>query len=204
MPEKRVSYLPLIFVILTIVVGVVLRSFIMEYVIHPVANLLWFGWQKISTVDQVYYWIGLIILCTFIGLLIFVPRKKQKLRSAYDFEYLPPGRFAYWQGLFEEGEQGDAGRDNLRQALLQLLTKVKDRDSLSDDKNFYRSASDFEHFSDTTQNFLFPPSGGAKSYAGFRAKIERLLKKSKQEEKLAIEEILSWIENELEINYGTN
>lgn len=204
MPEKKRALLPLIFVILALVVGVVLRSFILEYVIHPAANLLWFGWQKISSVDQVYYWISLIILCTFTGLLIFVPRKKQKLRSAYEFEYLPPGRYEYWQGLFEEVDLGDAERDNLRQAMLQLLTKVNDRDAMFDGKNSYRSADKFEHFSDTTRNFLFPPTLRAKPLAGLIAKIGRLFKKSKQEETLAIEEILSWIEKELEINYETN
>lgn len=201
MSDKKNSYLPLIFVVLAVGAGIVLRAYLLEYVIHPAANLLWFGWQRLRSVDQLYYWIGVIIFCVGVGLLIFVPRKKQTLRSAYKFDYLPPGRYEYWQELFLEARLGTVGKENLREALIQLIATVKSSRITSGEDDFNRPTASFEHFSDSTRDFLFPPLHRGQPIAAILDRISRRFKKSHQEEKLAIEEILTWIEKEMEIQY---
>lgn len=203
MLEKKNSYLPVIFMILAVGMGIVFRGFWLEYVIHPAANLLWFGWQKIRSVAQLHYWIATVALCVAVGLLIFLPRKKRELRSAYAFDYLPPGRHEHWQELFQEAKLGNAGRENLRAALIQLITQVYRSRALSVEGKLNQSSPNFEHFSASTLSFLFPPPDRPQPMAAISDKISRRFKKTDQEEQRAIEEILSWIETEMEIQYET-
>ena len=202
--------LSLSILILFVCLLVIFRSFLMSYIIEPVALLFWLFWQIVSSIDQNIYWIVLIVICAILIIRIIPIRKGKPPNSAYDYTYMPVNRVEHWQKLIMEAELGrnerEYFRDSLKELLITVITQME-RSFLSNSEKTVaeRSAS----MPLAAQRFLFPLAGKDDVFSMDHQRdikflipgwIKRWSRKYVPQDHSLIDETIRWMETELEIN----
>jgi hypothetical protein len=158
MHRLRKSALPFIILLLFLGLGLSLRSYLMAYIIEPVALLFWAIWRIVSSVDQNIYWMALIVVCLFL-VVRFIPYGKAGLpSSAYNDSYKSLDRVENWQTLFKEADLGKKETDRLRASLKELFIATAAQQERSDltgtqEMNVIEKAS----LSPEARRYLSPP-----------------------------------------------
>lgn len=208
---KKSLYLLLILLLLAGLV-IVFRSFLMATIIEPVALLIWLGWRIVSSVDQDTYWIILIVISTLLVVRLLAYSKDEPSISAYNDLYRPPSRLELWKGLIENSVLGRNENEQLRSSLKELSIKVIARDGLPESiraEDFIKERKG--SLPPAVQQNLFDTSANSRNGLtnGWLSRTITLLpwfrnhrKEIMPQDYRMIDEVLTWMETELEINHG--
>ena len=208
--KNDLRYLLIIFVLLLLVLST--RSFLMAYIVEPAALLLWLGWRIAASVDQQTYWIILIVFCTLLVVRFISTGKDAPSNSAYNDTYRPPSRVEYWQSLLEESTPGKNKNEQLRNSLKELYASMPAHSGRIDSK----STGDLPvlgkpGLSNPASRYLFAADGNSEEGLG-DSRLRRIIllhpwlrrwgANDLPQEYGMVDDVLDWIENELEINDG--
>jgi hypothetical protein len=162
-------------------------------------------------VDQNIYWIILIVFCAILVFRLIPAGNSKSPSSAYNDTYKSLNRVEYWQTLISDAAFGKKESANLREDLQQLLiasiAQAEQSDS-TEPREF--TAKDKVSLSPAAQRYLYPPSGkSGKLPENLQLNITFLVPKWLRkrarmylnQDNIVIDEILRWMETELEINY---
>lgn len=124
--EERRRFLYLILAAAALIGLVVMfRSPIMAFVLQPIALLLWAVWRLVAAVDQHIYWIILVVIAAAL-LLRLIPSDADAapLHPAYTPSARPRGRIESWQVVLGEAHSPEPLPGALRDSLLKLSASV--------------------------------------------------------------------------------
>ena len=212
MEMYKKSILP--FLILALLTGLFVgfRSFLMDYIVEPIAYLFWAVWRIISSVDQNFYWIALIVICTILVIRLIPSEKDNSPNPAYKYKYKPPNRVEYWRTLIDESIRGKNKNEYLRYKIEELtmtiITQVERPAATGANEVTTTKALSL---SPTARQYLFPSNGedgvsSLKNWLNNDVVIPRWLRRWRrkhiQQYKAILDEILKWMETELEISNG--
>ena len=186
------------------------RSFFMANVIVPIALVCWAVWRVIASVDQIVYWVILIIVGFLLVIRLIPNSSDDKIKPAYKNAYKTSNRVAYWKALLMGMVVEKEDAENLRSDMKNLLASVihDTEKSISIDLKEL-TASGKIALSPDAQRFLFPPSQVDRkrsTYSRFKglsflpAWFRRTALKMNHQDIRSMDEILKWIEMEMEIN----
>ncbi len=193
--------LPVLVLSLLVALALVFRSFFITNIITPIAVLFWAVWRVILSVDQNIYWAILITGCAVLAVRLISFGDRQSSNPAYNYQYPSPNRVAYWQTLINDlsygKDQAEELQTNLRKLFLTAIEETK------------RSEADLEEVLATSQmqlsvrakRFLNPEKQtGRPLLLGFIIEwLNRLTGRSARENTAAINELLEWMESEMEL-----
>ncbi len=207
----RKFLLSLLILFLFVSIVIIFRSFLMHYIIEPVALLIWLVWRIISSVDQNIYWIVLIVFCVIIFLRLIPPGNEKSHISAYNYTYEAFSRVEHWQRLIWDSALGRIESEYLRDGLKELLIAVSAQNERSDTPDSEEViAKGKVSLSPAARRYLFPSSGENRvssinsqrnSLFFVPRQLRRWGRKFVHQDHTLIDEILSQMETELEINY---
>jgi len=211
MDRFKENLLPFLILLLLVSLVVIFRSVLMAYIIEPVVLLSWLVWQILSGIDQNIYWIVLIVFCTILVIrIIFSGRQKSPI-SAYDFTYNPLNRVEYWQTLMIEADLGknesEYLRHNMKELLISVITQVERSDSMDSEEMVAKGSASLPL---TAHRYLFPPRRKNEMFSiyhqqNFMFLVPRRLRmyarKFMHQDHSMVDEILRWMETEMEIKY---
>jgi len=198
--------------IMTLLVSLIIifRAFIFTNIVRPVALLFWALWRIVSRVHQNIYWAILIVLCLILILRILPTGQDTSFSSIYNDRDKSLARVEHWQTLIKAAISGNDKNRLLSDSLRKLLISV-----ISQDEQF--NPTDLEKIISTggtpislaAQQYIFPP-GRRDRKVSIKQKITILLLTPKwlrkwtgkfiHQDYTSIDEILRWMETELEIN----
>ncbi len=112
----------LLVIVLLFLTGFLLRDFLLENFVKPIALLLWIGNRLIASIDQAAYWIGLILVLVFISLLRVMRRPVTYEVDSSDRENVTLSSIRHWRTLILLTTD-ETGRLNLLKNALQVLLK---------------------------------------------------------------------------------
>jgi len=203
--------LPFLILFLLVSLIVIFRSFLMAYIFEPVALLCWVVWRIVSGVDQNIYWIVLIVICIILVIRLIFYKNDKPPNSAYNYTYKPLNRVEYWQTIIMDSDLGKNESEYLRDRLKELLIIVITQGERSD------SADTAEIIGNgnaslplAAHRYLFPSRGEHGMFSlnqqrNFMFLVPRWLRgwtrKFFHQDHSLVDEILKWMETELEINY---
>lgn len=208
--DKIKSYL-LPVLILSLIVGLAIgfRSFLMANIIEPVAVLFWLIWRTIASVDQSIYWTILIILCSILVIRLIPTEKENAQNPKYEYKYKSINRVEHWQTLIKNASLGKDETENLRGNLKRLLESAIGQEEKYDPTDLEKIvAREKATLSTRAQQFLAPLKGrGHLSFInnllGLSPEwLRKWMGKFVRQDTTSINEILDWMENEMEINHG--
>lgn len=200
------------FLMLALLIGlfVIFRSFLMDYIIEPIALLFWAVWRIISSVDQNVYWIALIVFCAILVVRLIPSDKDNSPSLAYSHTYKPPNRVEYWQTLIDESILGKNKSEYLRNRIKELsmtvISQVEQPAKMDADEMI---ATGIPSLPPAARQYLFPPNGkdgisSIKDQLDNKVFVPRWLRKWQrryiQQNNVILDEILTWMETELEIS----
>jgi hypothetical protein len=181
----------------------------MDYVIEPIALLFWAIWRIISSVDQIIYWIVLIVFCAFLIIRLIPSEKDNSSNLAYSQMYKPPNRVEYWQTLIDESMLGknksEYLRNRMKELVITILSQVEQPAATEADEIF---ATGIPSLSPAARQYLFPPDAkdgksGKKNQKNNVVFVPKWLRKWQRkfthQNNVVLDEILNWIETELEL-----
>jgi hypothetical protein len=109
---------------LVLAAGFLLRSVILENFVRPVALLLWVVNRLLASVDQVVYWVGLILAALFITLSRIAARPMDLGEIHYTAENATLQNMNQWRALILLTRDETDRPNPLRQSLASLLKNV--------------------------------------------------------------------------------
>jgi hypothetical protein len=209
--ERFKKYIaPFAILVLLVSLIVIYRSFLMVYIIEPVAVLFWIIWRSVTSVDQKLYWIILILFCAILLIRFITSEKDAAPTSAYNYTHNSPNRVEYWQTILEEAvlgkKESEYLHDRLEKLFLAVVAQTKRPDSAGSGEI---NAKEKISLSPAAQRYLFPPTPKVgRPSKSWRLNIlfllpRRLRKRARMfihQDNTLINEILTWMEAELEIN----
>lgn len=210
MEKFKKNVLP--FLVLFLLVGffVSFRSFVMNYIIEPIALLFWAVWRIISSVDQNLYWIVLIIICAILVIRLIPSEKDNAPNQSYMYTYKPPNRVEYWQTIIDESNLGKHKSEYLQNRIKELtmivISQVEQSATTEQDEIV---AAGIPSLSPEARQYLFPSNGedglsSIKDQLNYNAFLPRWLRKWRSkylhQNDAMLDEVLTWMETELEIH----
>jgi hypothetical protein len=209
--ERFKKYIaPFAIVVLLVSLIIIYRSLLMVYVIEPVAVFFWIIWRAVTSVDQKLYWIILILFCAFVFIRFITSEKDTAPSSAYNYTHNSPNRVEYWQAILEDAGLGknesEYLHDRLEKLFLAVVAQTERPDSAGSGEI---NAEEKISLSPAAQQYLFPPMPKVgRSSTSRRLNIMFLLprwlrKRARMfihQDNTLINEILTWMEAELEIH----
>lgn len=113
---------------LVLLLAILFRAFILEYVAAPLALVLWVFWRLLQSVDQTVYWILLILIVLFAGLgrLIRLIENKATVlgpTSRSDSKAILE-RVRYWRNAIRLASPGTAGPYTVEHHLGEMLAEL--------------------------------------------------------------------------------
>lgn len=197
MKQKKAYLFSSLFLITLLAMIIIFRSILGDNILNPLLVALRAAWQMITSVDQSIYWSGLIITCTILAIRI-IPKKKSELTSsAYRYNYKPPNPYQYWQNAFKDSSLGPNEKEYLRENLQALYESLVTSQSYTDtlpekpilppSAKYYLLSQDRDK---KTISYLFPRWW------------RRLAGSYFYKDNSSIDELLTWMERQLEINNG--
>ncbi len=183
-------------------------SFVITYVLEPIASMLWAAWRVIASVHQAAWWTLLVILCIVLIVRVLLYERGNPATPDRDSQYETPARVERWQVLFRDAAQG-SGNEALRESLAALLTAVAEQEG--------RSSADPQRALASTR-FPWPPAARRYLLGGVAERSEvpekhrlilarvlrwlrQTLGRSAASERTAIHELLEWMETAMEIRH---
>ena len=194
---------------LLVVLLISFRSFLMDYVIEPIALLFWAIWRIISSVDQIVYWVVLIVFCAFLIIRLIPSEKDNSSNLAYSQMYKPPNRVEYWQTLIDESMLGKNKSEYLRNRMKELVITIisqVEQPAITDVDEMV--ATGIPSLPPAARQYLFPPNGkdgisSIKDQLNNNVFVPRWLRRWRRkyihQNNAMLDEILKWMETELEI-----
>lgn len=206
--KKNIPHL--LILVFFVSLGVIFRSFLMTNIIEPIALMFWLFWRTLSSVEQNIYWIALIVFCVILVVRLIPYRIDKSPVSAYNYSYNSLPRVEYWHSVLDDAVFGRNETDELRESLQELLAAVIaqiERSDLTAIDEIYLKERVF--LSTAAYRYLFPPKRKHGMFStNFKRNImqlipKRLRKRAKmyiQQDITTVDEILQWMEAELEIS----
>ena len=197
--------------ILTLLVGLLLgfHSFLMDNIVEPVALLFWAVWRIISSVDQHVYWFALIVFCAIFFIRLIPSEKDNSINPLYNQTYKPPNRVEYWQILIDESMLGKNKSEYLRNRIKDLvITTISQVEQPATTEVDEIIATGIPSLSPAARQYLFPPgdkhgTSPMKNHTNNTVFVPKWLrrwqKKYTHQNNIVLDEILKWMETELEI-----
>lgn len=202
------------FLILLLLVGLFIgfRSFLMSYIIEPIALLFWAVWRIISSVDQNLYWIVLIVICAILVIRMIPSEKEGSPSPSYLYTYKPPNRVEYWQTIIDESNLGKHKSEYLRNRIKELtMTVISQVEQPATTELDEIVAAGIPSLPLEARQYLFPSNGedGISSIKddqlnrtiGIPRWLRRWRSKYLHQNNAMLDEVLTWMETELEINH---
>jgi len=93
----------------------------MAYIVEPLALLFWTAWRILSSVDQKIYWVLLIVFSSLFITYQLLPGNETAPRSLYKEKQNSPSRVEHWQRLVRHAAFGKDGSEALHANLRTLL-----------------------------------------------------------------------------------
>lgn len=202
--KKYLSPLVVLALFVSLVVG--FRSFLIANIVEPIALLCWAAWRIVSSVDQHIYWVMLIVLCSILVVRLVPSSKMDSPGLAYNYRYQLPDRVAHWQTRMKDAILGKDETEQLRDGLSNLLMSVIGQVERSDQKDLEELvAAGRIPLSPAARQFLCPPQGKHGTVSLNHQLLPRWLRRWKgrffHQDHTAIDEILKWMETEMEISH---
>jgi len=209
MNKFKKSLSALFILILLVSFIVIFRSFLMIYIVEPIALLFWATWRIVSSVHQNIYWIILIALCIILMIrkLPFEGRKTSRL--SYTYSYKPPARVDYWRILIKDSILGKNENEWLRKYLKEILiTVIAQTEGIPAMEVEKIVEKGMTPLSSSAHQYLFASNVKGKFYHEYKLNIvyflprwlRRFGRKFIHQNNSVIDEILDYTETELEIN----
>lgn len=101
-----------------------LRSFLYNRLVDPIARIIWLIVRSLLSIDQEILWIILIILVAFVSLLIFPNDQQYKIRSSYIDSNRIEDRVTFWKLKFLSADKNTGARISLQQSLENLAASI--------------------------------------------------------------------------------
>lgn len=190
--------------------ALVFRSFFITFLVEPVAQMLWSIWRLVSSVDQNVYWLGLIAVSSLLIIILILSTGDSAPSSAYMKMNKPPSQFDQWQQLLNEASLGDQELNALKEKLRRTYFEALDPMGTRNHAGKVNAAANFEPpLSPAAQRFLIPaqPKAGKPSLLKDRTlltfvprRLRRWVSQAVYKDDKIIDEILHFLENELEID----
>ncbi len=209
MNKFKKSLLPFLKLTFLVVLIVSFRSFLMDYIVKPVALLLWAVWRIIASVDQNVYWVALIVFCTVLIIRLIPSGKDNSPGLAYRDTYKPPNRVEYWQTLIANSVLGknksEYLRNNMKELYMTVISTVE-RPATSDAKEI--TEEETQSLSPAARQFLFLSNDKYETSSIKEllnnnvfepAWLRRRRKNYNHQNNTKLHEILNWMEIKLEI-----
>ena len=197
--------MPLLVLFLLAGLVVRFRSYLLDYLIRPIALLAWGAWRTLLSVDQRFYWILLVIICGGLVFRLIPFWSKQKVKQVYRYAYRPPSQLEYWQALFKDRLSMGNGRDQLRSSLRELAITLMAQDEKTEPSNAeMRINQKISLLPPRMREYLFPPGqedGIFTRNVQKRAWFRKIRIKKEPKEDILIDATLQWMESELEIDH---
>ena len=183
-------------------IGFHFRAFFLISVIEPIALIIWTFWMLISSIDQRLCWGAVIALCVMITFRL-IPSSEPKLQNqVYAYEFRPQSQMDYWRGILGQGDH-DILRGDLKNLLLKVLATSNKYQALeSDEINIASTLLPVK-----TQEYLNNagkkrPRSNWHSMQTFLSSLFLSVGRKKTKKELdIINEVVQWMETELDINY---
>lgn len=203
--------LPFLILFLLVSLIVIFRSFLMAYIFEPVALLCWVVWRIVSGVDQNIYWIVLIVICIILVIRLIFYKNDKPPNSAYNYTYKPLNRVEYWQTIIMDSDLGknesEYLQDSMKELLITVTTQVERSDPTDSEEMIVKGSASLPL---AAQEYLFP---SRRKHGRFSIHhqpnikflvptwLRRWTRKFIHQDHSLVDEILRWMETELEINY---
>ena len=199
----------ILFIFLTLVFN--FRSFLLTNIVEPIALLSWAAWRIVSSVDQNIYWIFLIVFCSILIIFLGLSRNDISPKSAFNDIYLSLNRVEHWQALIKDAALGKKESECLRDGMKKLLMTVIAQTSRSNSTEIEESIANEEvSLPLGAHRRLFPPRGKHEMFSRSHQLniiplvpiwLRKWAGKFIHQDNTWIDEILRWMETELEIHY---
>jgi len=203
--------LPFLVIVLLMVLVESFRSFFLAYIIEPISLLCWAVLRILNSVHQNIYWVMLIAVCVILVIHLIPMERDNITRSTYDYRYRSRNRAEHWKRLIANAMYGDKDVEPLRESLKKLLMSTLSENEESGSKDFEETAiSKRVSLSPRAMGFLFPSKrSGEESSGGGRSNVfcftpgwlRERAGKSVQRDAASIDEILEYIETEMETRH---
>jgi hypothetical protein len=211
MEKFKKNFLPFLILLLLAGFFVSFRSFLMNYIIEPIALLFWAVWRILSSVDQNLYWIVLIIICAILVIRLIPSEKEGPPSPSYIYTYKPPNRVEYWQTIIDESSLGKHKSEYLRNRIKELtMTVIAQVGQPATAEPDEIVAAGIPSLPPEARQYLFPSNGEAgissiKNQLNHNVFLpgwlQRWRSKHVHQNNAMLDEILTWMETELEIDH---
>lgn len=208
MSHLRHNWRPFLVLSLFLGLAIYFRAFLIANIFEPIAVLFWLLWRIIASVHQNVYWIALILACLIL-ILRFFPFTKKPIQEQSD-DYNLSNRVEHWLIMMKIVSLGMDEAEYLRDDLRRLLLSIYKLERFSSEQDEIVMPETVA-LPPAVQSFLFPAKGKRKMFTGnyrlqllsfmpkwFRRGVSKVL----QIDNTAIEETLTWMESQMEINNG--
>lgn len=202
--------LPILISILLVGLMVSFRSFLLAYVIEPIALLFWAFWRVIASVDQHIYWFALIVFCSILVLRLLPTGNDSSSASAYNDREKSLNRVEHWQTLIKNATLGNEEsrllRDNLKDLLISIGAQDEQSEPMELEDIFMKGEISLPL---AVQQYLFSPVDNGGRFSIFQKInliflaprwIRKWISKFIYQDNTLIDETIRWMEIELEIN----
>lgn len=210
MDRLKKNILPFLILIILVSLAIGFRAFLMANIIEPVAYLCWAIWRAVASVNQNIYWVILIIICSIIMIRFIPSGKDDPAGSAYRYTYKSPNRVEFWNTLIQNAMLGKEEAESLRDGLKKLFVSALSQVERSNGRDLEeRVEAGNVSLSESTRQYLFPPKAQDKIKSASRLHgimslapgwFQRWVVKFTRQETASIDEILKYMETELEIS----
>jgi hypothetical protein len=210
MSNSKQFALPILILILLVGLMVSFRSFLLTYIVEPVALLFWALWRVIASVDQHIYWFALIVFCSILVLRLLPTENDSSSGSAYNDREKSLNRVEHWQTLIKDAVWGNEESrllsDNLKDLLISIGAQDEQSEPIELEEIFMKGEKSLPL---AVQQYLFSPvDRGGKFFIIQKINlmfltprwIRKWISKFIYQDYTLIDETLRWMEIELEIN----
>lgn len=206
---KRLTLL-LLFLFFSFSLVVIFRSFLMFYIIEPIALVFWVFWRIVWSIDQNIYWSVLVVIYTILFIRMIPYWKDTYHISAYDYTEESINRVEYWKTVIEDDGLGMKKSDQLNDSINELLMSVINEEKQYESKDLETMIAGRKmSFPPQASSYLYPskdkhrlyPTNHRRSIISLMPRwIRSRVRKYIHQDYSSVDEILTWMENELEIN----
>ena len=110
----------------TLALGLIFQSSVLEYIVRPVALAYWAAWRIILSINQEIYWSGLIILGLLLALRLVPKQGKAVSRYQYQEHPKPVPDVEKWYCLLTSAPYQASNALEVNENLLRLFASLSD------------------------------------------------------------------------------
>jgi hypothetical protein len=160
------------------------QAIITEYLIEPIAKLVWLFIHVLQSIDQKVYWVLLVIAAAIMALFLLPENVDKHDQTAYQEYPIMDDRLSFWKKLFKSAKTNFDDRKKLLDKLCEI-------------NNSFREVKDTKNIEDlSSQNDIFPPLN--KKVQMINRIFPHRRKKSMKQYDLYINEFLESLEKDME------